>query len=69
MGSGTPVPGRDLQHPRTVFQILKRHSPGTPRRWCGSLPALSEEDFDYLAAPSAENSGRSAPTCFAYAVG
>ncbi len=58
-----------LQHPRTVFQILKRHfaryTPEMVREICGIDPA----DFAYLAASVTENSGRERTTCFAYAVG
>ena len=67
----TPRVLRDetLQHPRTVFQILKRHyaryTPEMVRDACG----ISIEDFDYLARTIVENSGRDRTTCFAYAVG
>jgi formate dehydrogenase major subunit len=58
-----------LEHPRTVFQILKRHyaryTPEMVREACG----ISLEDFDYLARAVTENSGRDRTTCFAYAVG
>ncbi len=58
-----------LQHPRTVFQILKRHyaryTPEMVRDACG----ISLEDFDYLVRSIVENSGRERTTCFAYAVG
>jgi formate dehydrogenase major subunit len=58
-----------LQHPRTVFQILKRHyaryTPQMAKEVCG----ISTEDFDYLARSIVENSGRERTTCFAYAVG
>ena len=72
---GPPLPHarvvRDetLQHPRTVFQIVKRHyaryTPEMVRDVCG----ISIEDFDYLARAITENSGRERTTCFAYAVG
>ncbi len=72
---GPPLPHarvqRDetLQHPRSVFQILKRHyaryTPEMVRDVCG----ISVEDFDYLARAVTENSGRERTTCFAYAVG
>ncbi|OBG57996.1 formate dehydrogenase [Mycobacterium sp. E735] len=72
---GPPLPHarvqRDetLQHPRTVFQIVKRHyaryTPEMVRDVCG----ISTEDFDYLARSIVENSGRERTTCFAYAVG
>lgn len=69
VGSGTPVRDETLQHPRTVFQILKRHfsryTPEMVRETCG----ISQEDFDYLARSVTENSGRERTTCFAYAVG
>jgi formate dehydrogenase major subunit len=58
-----------LQHPRTVFQILKRHfsryTPEMVRDMCG----ISLEDFDYLARSVTENSGRDRTTCFGYATG
>ena len=58
-----------LQHPRTVFQILKRHyaryTPEAVKDVCG----ISLRDFDYLARSIVENSGRERTTCFAYAVG
>jgi formate dehydrogenase major subunit len=58
-----------LQHPRTVFQILKRHfaryTPEMVRDICG----ISIEDFDYLARSITENSGRERTTCFTYALG
>ncbi len=70
-GSTPSVPDRDetLQHPRTVFQILKRHyaryTPTMVREVCG----MSPDDFAYLARSITENSGRERTTCFAYAVG
>ena len=58
-----------LQHPRTVFQILKRHyaryTPEMVRDACG----IPVEDFHALARAVTENSGRERTTCFAYAVG
>jgi formate dehydrogenase major subunit len=75
-GSGGPslvharvVRDETLEHPRTVFQILKRHysryTPEMVRDACG----ISLADFDYLARAVTENSGRERTTCFAYAVG
>ncbi|MBB2893204.1 formate dehydrogenase major subunit [Flexivirga oryzae] len=58
-----------LQHPRTVFQILKRHyaryTPEMVRQACG----VGAGDFAYIARAITENSGRERTTCFAYAVG
>ncbi len=67
--SGAPVTDETLQHPRTVFQILKRHyaryTPEMVRDVCGIDTAM----FDYLARAVTANSGRERTTCFAYAVG
>ncbi len=58
-----------LQHPQTVFQIVKRHyaryTPEMVRDVCG----IKVEDFAYLAKSITENSGRERTTCFVYAVG
>ncbi|MCS6712287.1 molybdopterin-dependent oxidoreductase [Brachybacterium sp. EF45031] len=58
-----------LQHPRTVFQILKRHfsryTPEMVEEVCG----ISQEDFYYVADSLVQNSGRERTTMFAYAVG
>lgn len=58
-----------LQHPRCVFQILKRHysryTPEMVEKACG----ISPEDFEYLARTITENSNPERTTCFAYAVG
>lgn len=75
-GSGGPplehaqVPRDDtLEHPRTVFQILKRHfaryTPEMVRDMCG----ISVDEFDYLARSITDNSGRERTTCFGYATG
>lgn len=69
--TGTHVPKRDdtLQHPRTVFQILKRHfaryTPEMVQEICG----VDADDFDYLARAITENSGRERTTMYAYATG
>ena len=58
-----------LQHPRTVFQILKRHfaryTPEMVRDVCG----ISTDDFAYVARAITSNSGRDRTTAFVYAVG
>jgi formate dehydrogenase major subunit len=76
LGSGGPplaharvLRDETLEHPRTVFQILKRHyaryTPEMVRDVCG----ISLDDFHYLLRSIVENSGRERTTCFAYAVG
>jgi formate dehydrogenase major subunit len=58
-----------LQHPRTVFQILKRHYARYTPEMVTDVCGISSADFDYLARSIIENSGRERTTCFAYAVG
>jgi formate dehydrogenase major subunit len=58
-----------LQHPRCVFQIIKRHysryTPEMVERVCG----ISQEDFLWVADQLVRNSGRERTTMFCYAVG
>jgi formate dehydrogenase major subunit len=59
----------DLEHPRCVFQILKRHfsryTPDVVERLCG----VSRRDFLEVAEALCENSGRDRTSAFCYAVG
>jgi formate dehydrogenase major subunit len=74
-GSGGPTvgakPDRDetLQHPRCVYQILKRHfaryTPEMVEQVCG-VPA---DQFEQVARSLTENSGRDRTSAFCYAVG
>jgi formate dehydrogenase major subunit len=66
----TEVPRDEtLQHPRCVFQVLKRHyaryTPEMVEKLCGIPPELFREVADTLIA----NSGRDRTTMLAYAVG
>jgi formate dehydrogenase major subunit len=67
--NGGPHRDETLQHPRTVFQVLKRHyaryTPELVERVCGVPP----EQFERVARLLVENSGRERTTAFAYAVG
>ncbi len=58
-----------LEHPNSVFQILKRHyaryTPELVEETCG----IAQEDFYYLADSIAQNSDPEHTTCFAYALG
>jgi formate dehydrogenase major subunit len=58
-----------LQHPRCVFQIVKRHyaryTPAMVSQICG----CSEEQFIKVAEALCDNSGRERTSAFAYAVG
>jgi formate dehydrogenase major subunit len=71
---GAPLSGRPqldptLQHPRCVYQVLKRHfaryTPELVERVCGIPPEL----FDRVARAVTENSGRDRTTAWVYSVG
>ncbi|NHI20765.1 molybdopterin-dependent oxidoreductase [Phycicoccus endophyticus] len=74
-GSGGPAvhakPERDetLQHPRCVFQILKRHFARYTPRLVAEVCGVPEEDFLRVARALTENSGRERTSAFCYAVG
>jgi formate dehydrogenase major subunit len=58
-----------LQHPRCVFQIVRRHfsryTPEMVERVCG----VPRADFERIARTICDNSGRERTTAFCYAVG
>jgi formate dehydrogenase major subunit len=66
-----PNPDRDetLQHPRCVFQVLKRHfsryTPEMVEQICGISPAAFRQVCEALTS----NSGRDRTTAFVYSVG
>jgi formate dehydrogenase major subunit len=64
-----PETDETLEHPRCVFQILKRHyaryTPEIVEEVCG----VSRDLFLRVCEAVCENSGRERTTCFAYAVG
>jgi formate dehydrogenase major subunit len=70
MSSGNP-PERDetMQHPRCIFQILRRHyaryTPEVVAETCG----CSVAEFEAVAEALCRNSGRDRTSAFAYAVG
>ena len=58
-----------LEHPRCVFQLLKRHySRYTPER-VAEICGCSKEQFLEVAEALCENSGRERTSAFCYAVG
>ena len=68
--AGRPRPNdQTLQHPRCVFQVLKRHfaryTPEMVEKVCGT----PKEAFLEVAKAICENSGREKTTAFCYAVG
>jgi formate dehydrogenase major subunit len=64
-----PAEDPELQHPRCVFQLLKKHF----RRYTPELVAeacgCSVEDFLYVCESLTQNSGRERTSAFCYAVG
>ena len=67
--SGEPRRDPTMQHPRCVFQLLKRHfsryTPEMVEQVCGIAP----ETFARIADLLTENSGRERTTAFVYSVG
>jgi formate dehydrogenase major subunit len=65
----SPEVDETLEHPRCVFQLLKKHhrryTPEMVERTCG----VSKDLFRQVSEAVCENSGRERTTCFAYAVG
>src|SRR3954471_22167421 len=58
-----------LQHPRCVFQIVKRHFSRYTPEMVEEICGITREDFDYVANALIENSGRERTATFCYAVG
>ena len=58
-----------LEHPRTVFQILKRHYSRYTPEMVADTCGISVDDFHYVARAITENSGRERTTAWCYAVG
>ena len=58
-----------LQHPRCVFQILKRHYLRYTPRMVSDICGCSEEQFLRVAEELTSNSGRDRTSAFVYAVG
>src|ERR1700722_10754076 len=66
-----PDPDRDatLQHPRCVFQILKRHFARYTPEMVAEVAGVPEEQFLQVARLITENSGRERTTAFVYSLG
>jgi len=69
MDVGAATRDDTLQHPRCVFQVLRRHyaryTPELVQRVCGIAP----QDFAAVADTLVQNSGRERTTTLCYAVG
>ena len=66
-----PEPDTDptLQHPRCVFQILKRHFARYTPEMVTEVAGVPEELFYQVARAITENSGRDRTTAFVYSLG
>jgi formate dehydrogenase major subunit len=66
-----PEPDTDptLQHPRCVFQILKRHFARYTPELVAEVAGVPEEQFLEVARLITENSGREKTTAFVYSLG
>jgi len=66
-----PSPDIDetLQHPRCVFQVLKRHFARYTPEMVAEICGVPEEAFTRVARLITENSGRDRTTAFVYSVG
>ena len=66
-----PSPDTDptLQHPRCVFQILKRHFARYTPEMVAEVSGVPAETFERVARLITENSGREKTTAFVYSVG
>ena len=67
--SGNPPTRSHLQHPRCVFQILKRHYARYTPEMVASICGCTVEQFRQVAETLCQNSGRERTSNFSYAVG
>lgn len=68
-GGDPPEMDETLQHPRCVFQLLKKHYARYTPEMVESVTGISQELFLQVCETVCDNSGREKTTCFAYAVG
>ena len=64
-----PEEDPELQHPRCVFQLLKRHYARYTPEFVAENCGCSVDDFLHVAKALTENSGREKTAAFCYAVG
>jgi formate dehydrogenase major subunit len=64
-----PEEDSDLQHPRCVFQLLKKHYRRYTPEFVAENCGCSVDDFLQVAKALTENSGREKTSAFCYAVG
>ncbi len=66
---GDPPRDETLQHPRCVYQVLKRHFARYTPELVADTCGVSPEDFLEVCRAFAENSGRERTTALVYSVG
>jgi formate dehydrogenase major subunit len=64
-----PETDETLQHPRCVFQVLKRHFARYTPELVAEVAGVPEELFGKVARAITENSGRDRTTAFVYSLG
>ena len=69
MTQGPPPEDRSLQHPRCVYQILKRHYARYTPQMVERVTGVPVATFERIARTLADNSGRERTTALCYAVG
>src|SRR6202035_3121474 len=67
--SPTPDTDETLQHPRCVFQILKRHFARYTPEMVAEVAGIPEDKFMEVARLITKNSGRDRTTAFVYSLG
>jgi formate dehydrogenase major subunit len=67
--SATPDTDETLQHPRCVFQVLKRHFARYTPDMVEQLSGVSKDKFARVCRLVASNSGRDRTTAFVYSLG
>lgn len=66
---GRPKMDMTMQHPRSVFQILKRHYARYTPEKVEELSGIPKDKFLWLAETLVKNSGRERTSAFCYAMG
>ena len=69
MNEGPPAEDRTLQHPRCVYQILRRHYARYTSEAVEQITGCPRETFERIAQTLAESSGPERTTALCYAVG
>jgi len=67
--SATPDTDETLQHPRCVFQVLKRHFARYTPDMVEQVSGVPKDQFDRVCRLVASNSGRARTTAFVYSLG